>query len=194
VKHPRLGGALYGALLGSIPGFLGTALASQLPKLDADKYGVLPLLPLAAGVGLGGLAGFGLGGLGERWLQEDDKRLARQLRNPRTREVVQRVLDAYPVKAGEASPERKMEMTHIELAYVQGFVQKCGEAGINPDALAKFAVQVGPAGGQLMAAAPTQPQLAAFKGKARPQAPGAQPMPQPNPIAANLAAKKDLLQ
>jgi hypothetical protein len=85
-------------------------------------------------------------------------------------------------------------MNSVELAYVQGFVQKCGEAGINPDALAKFAATVGPAGGQLMAPAPTQPQLAAFKGKARPQAPGVQPLPQPNPIAANLAAKKDELQ
>jgi hypothetical protein len=68
-------------------------------------------------------------------------------------------------------------MNSIELAYVKGFTQKCSEVGVNPAELAKFAVQVGPAGGQLMAPAPTQPQLAAFKGKARPQAPGVQPMP-----------------
>lgn len=88
-------------------------------------------------------------------------------------------------------------MNSVELAYVQGFVQKCGEAGINPDALAKFAVQVGPAGGQLMAAAPapaggqlmapapTKAQLDAFKAKARPQL---------HPIAADQAAKKEMSQ
>ena len=37
-------------------------------------------------------------------------------------------------------------MNSVELAYVQGFVQKCGEAGINPDALAKFAATVGQIG------------------------------------------------
>ena len=94
-------------------------------------------------------------------------------------------------------------MNSVELAYVQGFVQKCGEAGINPDALAKFAARTpppGPAGGKLMVAAPQAGELDAFRAKARPRAPVATPMPNPTPLpeppslVTNLRSKKDELQ
>lgn len=116
-------------------------------------------------------------------------------------------------------------MNSVEQAYVQGFVQKCSEANVNPDALAKFAqanitygnapattgstigrLAAGVPVGGLMSAlspkqmvglnipAPTGDERGAFKAKAQGGQPGAKPMPQPNPIVANLAAKKDLLQ
>ena len=72
--------------------------------------------------------------------------------------------------------------------YVQGFAQKCAEAGVDPAELGKFAQglaqalpppKTGPAGGQLMAAAPTGAEQGAFKAKV--QAKRAPPAAAPEP-------------